>query len=395
MASNDNPSPSPSAAPTTTFVVVPTPRDPGTFSAQPGLDVDYWLRLYERVSQSHRWDPTMMLANVLFYLDGTPRVWYETHETELTSWDTFKEKLRDIFGDSTGRHAAARQELATRVQSPTESYVSYIQEVLALCRRVDEAMSEGDKVGHVLKGIADDAFNLLVYTNVSTIDRIIQECRRFETAKSRRVRPQFSRLPNTAATSTCSDSAATPPFEQSVTRIVRRELEAASPAPFQPSPFDNTTLQTTPAVSVIQAVVRQEFANLGFPVACPVSRPSSRPMPMNASRSDPSVPPRSRNPTEWRTPDDKPICFRCHRVGHVSRYCRTTWTPPYRNQFFSSSRPYDDLRRYSPSRTDPAFDAPNSRPPARSPSPQRRRSPSPQPRRHPSPPNFASYPTEN
>lgn len=394
MASSDNASASPSAASPTTFVAVQTPRDPGTFSAQPGLDVDKWLRLYERVSQTHRWDPTMMLANVLFYLDGTPRVWYETNESELTSWDTFKEKLRDIFGDPTGRHAAARQELATRVQSPTESYVSYIQEVLALCRKVDEAMSEAEKVGHVLKGIADDAFNLLVYTNVSTIDRVIQECRRFETAKSRRVRPPFSRLPNTAATSTCSDSTVTPPFEQSVTRIVRRELEAASPAPLQPTSFEHT-IPTTPAISVIQAVVRQEFANRGFPDACPISCPSSRPIPINAPRRDPFVAPRSRNPAEWRTPDDKPICFRCHRVGHVSRYCRASWTPPHRSQFFAPYSPYEDLRRYSSSRTAPAFDTSNSRLPARSPSPQRRRSPSPQPRRHHSPPNFSSYPTEN
>ncbi|XP_075721994.1 uncharacterized protein LOC142765220 [Rhipicephalus microplus] len=221
MATNDNSLPAfPSVAPATTYLTMPTPRDPGTFSAQPGLDVDYWLRMYERVSHTHRWDPTMMLANVILYLDGTPRVWFDAHETELTSWDTFKERLRDIFGDPSGRQMEARKELATRVQSSTESYVSYIQDVLALCRKVDEQMTESDKVGHILKGIADDAFNLLVYNNVTTVDMTINECRRFEMAKSRRVLPQFMRLPNTAVTSTCTDLGAAPPMQDSVTRIV-------------------------------------------------------------------------------------------------------------------------------------------------------------------------------
>lgn len=115
-----------------------------------------------------------MLANVIFYLGGTPRVWHQTHDDEITSWDSFKEKLRELFGDPMGRKVAARKALASRVQTSTEPYVSYILDVLALCRKADDTMSEADKVAHVLKGIADDAFNLLVFGNVSTIDAIIK-----------------------------------------------------------------------------------------------------------------------------------------------------------------------------------------------------------------------------
>lgn len=385
MASDGNtPSPPTPAAPTTTYVTVPSLRDPGTFSAQNGVDVDDWLSMYERVSRSHHWDPTIMLANVIYYLDGTPLVWFRTHEVELSSWDTFKERLRDLFGNPSGRQQAARKELATRVQSSTESYVAYIQEVLALCRKVDEHMTEVDKVGHILKGIADDAFNLLVYNDVSTVDAIVKECRRFEVAKSRRVVPQFSRLPNTPATSSCSALPATRPFQENVTRIVRREIEAASPAPLHPRPLDGTFDPAAPTISVIQAVVRQEIANLGIPTACSVSRPDSASIPMATSFNDQYFAPRPRNPAEWRTPDDKPICFRCHRVGHVSRHCRSTWMPPYWSSF-PAPRPYADARRYSPRRPYSTSDAPDSRSSGRSPSPQRRRSPSPQPRRFSSP----------
>uniref|UniRef100_A0A6G5A3R4 Putative secreted protein n=1 Tax=Rhipicephalus microplus TaxID=6941 RepID=A0A6G5A3R4_RHIMP len=220
----------------------------------------------------------LMLANSLFYLRGTARAWYETHEEELTSWDTCKQKLRDLFGRSVARQMAARQDLASRVQSSMESYVTYIQDVLALCRKTDKNMSEADKISNVLKGIADDAFNILMCKNCTTVDSIISECRRFEQAKSRRITHHIARLPNTAATSSCEDSAAprslAPPAN--IARIVRQELEAMAPASYQPPAQDNWA-----TASLIQAVVRQEFDNLGVQVPQPdrlMPQPMSTPV---------------------------------------------------------------------------------------------------------------------
>lgn len=391
--------PAPPVAPT--YIVLPPARDPGVFSGQDGVDVDKWLNLYERISAGYRWDPTLMLANVLFYLDGPPRVWFETHEAEITSWDSFKEKIRDLFGDSTGRQLAARNELATRAQTSSESYVSYIQDVIALCRQVDEHMSESERVSHVLKGIADDAFNLLVYTNVDTVDTIIKECRRFEHAKSRRITQKFTRLPNTAATSSC-DAVRLPPTCDHVTRIVRREIEAACPAPIQPPVFTtHASDPSQPSVSLIQAVVRQEFANLGLPSACPLTRPDARPYSSGPTRRSYTSPGSFRNPAEWRTPDDQPICFSCHQAGHIARYCRRRWTyvsrqtsmypTPFRRPA-AGSPTYYSSSSHEPLPSDAT--APVRRF-SRSPSPQRRQSRSPQPRRFSSPSFSGRSPQEN
>ncbi|XP_077516182.1 uncharacterized protein LOC144126110 [Amblyomma americanum] len=249
---------SPTTPTTPPFVIMAPPRDPGTFSGTDGSDIEDWISLYERVSNYNRWDPTLMLANVIFYLNGTARVWYETHEEELTSWNTFKQKLKTLFGRPDDRQLAAKKQLATRAQSSTESYVAYIQDILALCHKVDAATSETDKVGHVLKGIADDAFHLLVCKDCTSIDSIINECRRFEQVKGRRISPSFARLPNMAATSSCEDHRSpsrtpsdAPAVTDSVTRIVRRELQAQAPVISPPSVPDTTL----PAVSLIQAVV--------------------------------------------------------------------------------------------------------------------------------------------
>lgn len=129
-------------------------------------------------------------------------------------------------------------------------------------------MLEADKVSHILEGIADDAFNLLVYKGCSTVDDIIRECRRFEEAKSRRVSQQFVRLHNTAASSSCED--VQPPGAENVLRLVRREIEAASPSVPPARSYD----ESRPAVSLIQAVVREELANAGIRPTCSVSSPT-------------------------------------------------------------------------------------------------------------------------
>ncbi|XP_077536061.1 1,5-anhydro-D-fructose reductase-like [Haemaphysalis longicornis] len=143
---------------------------PGILTGADDTDVDDWLNLFERVSAHNRWDPTIMLANVIFYLkeESPARKWFETNDTELSSWEVFKTKLREGFGKPLGRQVAARKELASRAQTSTESYVTYIQDVLALCSKADSTMPEADKgdTAHIEK-IVEDAV-LSGYRHIDT-----------------------------------------------------------------------------------------------------------------------------------------------------------------------------------------------------------------------------------
>lgn len=55
-------------------------------------------------------------------------------------------------------------------------------------------MPGSDKVGHVLKGLIDDAFNLLMCKNYAAVAAIIEECKCFELAKSRRLERSLDRF---------------------------------------------------------------------------------------------------------------------------------------------------------------------------------------------------------
>lgn len=137
-------------------------RVPLTFGGKAGEDVDEWLTNYRRVSRSNGWNSTAQLSNVVFSLTDTALVWYENHEDTLTSWELFVEELRAYFGDSSAKKKRAEQTLSQRAQVPGETCTTYIEEVLKLCKIVNSQMSEDDKVGHLLKGVAEDVYNFLI-----------------------------------------------------------------------------------------------------------------------------------------------------------------------------------------------------------------------------------------
>ncbi|XP_040075474.3 uncharacterized protein LOC120847682, partial [Ixodes scapularis] len=236
-ASGSTPPQGTPSQPTSPLIIAHT-RDPGNFTGSGDQDVEQWIHLYERISVHNRWDPTIMLANVIFYLQDTARTWFLTHEETITSWDMCKEQLQHLFGDPTARRLSAKRKLASRVQTPTESYITYIQDILSLCQKADPVMTNADKVTHILKGIADNAFQLIVFKDCATVDAVIQECRRFEEAKKRRITANFTRLPNTTPTSTCED----PPISES--QIIRILLIAqaalACPLSRQHDPADRS-----------------------------------------------------------------------------------------------------------------------------------------------------------
>lgn len=204
--------------------VWPHQREPRTFSGKADEDVEEWLKHYQRVSKYNRWDQVMQLDNVVFYLAGTALLWFENHEEALATWEQFVDEIKQCFGDSISKKKKAEQTLAQRAQIPGETCTTYIEEVLKLCTIVCPQMSDEDKVGHLLKGIAEDVYNFLITKeDLASAADVVRHCRAFETL-NRRITPKFGRLANVTTVASV-DISATEDIAAVFRRIVREELD--------------------------------------------------------------------------------------------------------------------------------------------------------------------------
>lgn len=73
-----------------------------------------------------------MLANVIIFVKDTTSTWFETHETELTSWYVCKVKLKDLFGETIARQLLSKIMVATSAKFEIKPYVGYVEGVLSL-----------------------------------------------------------------------------------------------------------------------------------------------------------------------------------------------------------------------------------------------------------------------
>ncbi|UYV79703.1 hypothetical protein LAZ67_18000349 [Cordylochernes scorpioides] len=275
--------------------ILPSVERSTVFSGERGEDSQRWLSDFQRVARYNKWDDSMCLANVIFYLTGTAKCWFENFEEILNSWEEFKIKFCEIFGNKEDTARKAENILRTRAQT----------------------------------SVAEEVYQALVGKDISTVDQFVAFCRRFEAFKRMRVAPpRFNRLPNVTTISTAEPEN----LEALIRRIVREEVQKFM-AP--PSTFAAQDIDTPPPD--LRDVIRSEIQQTLAPISAPPQPESFRPRRQYLPQNDQGYRRRTEGPpnnqrTQWRTEDDRPICFHCGRPGHVARYCRD------RRQAFADAR---------------------------------------------------------
>ncbi|GBN32941.1 hypothetical protein AVEN_43416-1 [Araneus ventricosus] len=73
------------------------PRYPCIFSGDDQQDAKKWLKDFQRIATYNHWDDQMCLANVIFYLAGTARQWFDNNEDTFTNFTAFKNSLNNAF----------------------------------------------------------------------------------------------------------------------------------------------------------------------------------------------------------------------------------------------------------------------------------------------------------
>ncbi|GBM89539.1 hypothetical protein AVEN_258286-1 [Araneus ventricosus] len=231
-------------------------RSPSIFRGETGEDPSKWLTEYDRVAKFNKWDEMMCLANVYFFLDGTAKQWYINNEDIVGSWDIFKTELSGFFGERQKYTRKAEEQLKHRAQLSGESTQAYIQSVLGLCREVNPSMPEGEKVSHLMKGIAEDIYQALLAKDIATTAAFIKWCNYIEDMRQKRVgRRKFERLPNVVPVAAVEDE---PDLVSLIRKIVREEVHRLTARTEEP-PFAHTQL--------LEEIVQDEVERALAPVS--------------------------------------------------------------------------------------------------------------------------------
>ncbi|UYV70237.1 hypothetical protein LAZ67_7002256 [Cordylochernes scorpioides] len=289
------------------FTYLQQPRNPPNFSGKGSELAHLWLKDYSRVAAHNGWDESMCLANVVFFLEGAARCWFDNVEESITTWNTFKEEFTRTFGDKEDYARRIESSLKVRAQKPDESVELYIQDVLNLCRQLNPNMSEEDRVGHLMKGVAENIYRALLAIKVTTTGEFTQHCRRIEKLNKNRISSvRFERIPTVSAINENEYH----PLKEMIREIIREELRSA------PNELDNLP----PPQGLEDRVWQRVEQNLAPIDKAPVFH--SRRVVKNFRSGQQNAGEAVRRKTdEFRTRENIPICFYCNRPGHVAKHC--------------------------------------------------------------------------
>ncbi|CAN8007781.1 unnamed protein product [Ixodes pacificus] len=139
--------------------------------------------------------------------------------------------------------------LGTTLRACPDTSDGLLPDLVVILRRVNPTMPEKEKVENIMKGIAEDAFAVLVSRNPTTVAQLQEECQRWEGHRSRRIACPFtiSRLQNCVASSG-------PPLTGDIKNLIRQSIKKELAVLFTPS---RRVLQSEPdsiLTELVQAV---------------------------------------------------------------------------------------------------------------------------------------------
>lgn len=327
-----------------------TPRTPPSFHGDVYEDAEDWLDTFERVARYNGWSDDRKLHNVYFALEDSARTWYENHESNLSTWETFRQNLIATFPNA-DRRKKAEASLRSRNQRTNESVRMYVEDMTRLFKRADPSMAEETKLRHLMRGVKQELFAGLVRSPLRTVAEFLTEATTMETTLLQRAR-QYNRDVSTLGPAVSlmplgSDAAV---LRDLIRSIVREELQALQMPPSAPSVTslsevvrDEVRLaaqqQQLPEIPR-QTEVRPTYASVLCRAPTPgydVNTVTHAAQQSGLSRV-PARPAyqRPRKCEVWRAPDRRPLCYHCGEAGHLYRACPV---PPSGSAWFRARRP--------------------------------------------------------
>ena len=303
------------------------------FSGYQTEDVNEWIAKFNRLARFYGWSNAKKLGALPLLLNGPALAWFQTLPSETTgNFESLTEALTNRYG-SQDLQFVIRQELYARKQYENEPLVTYTEDIIKKCQRLN--LADIEMMNIFVNGLRADIKNHVLLNQPKTFAEAENLARlRDSVSKS------FGQTVSTPSTQ-----------EQRIKELegqVNLLLELTSPRRSNPSssgPSLNAldpqnTFQSHPANITTQGThnfIEDRLQNLKFDLIAAMDQrfannrvqQSRQRFPPPASHRDNAS--RGRN---LRTTDGQPICNVCHRVGHVARYCNVRNYSPVKSADF-------------------------------------------------------------
>lgn len=125
---------------------------PTTFSGGINERVDSFLKTFNRAALINNWSETDKPQYLVAFLQGPALTFYDNIESKNLCWKELEIKFREEF-EPIAQNDMLRILLERRKQVDDEPTGVFINEIEALCNRIDKNMSEDELVRNVMRGL--------------------------------------------------------------------------------------------------------------------------------------------------------------------------------------------------------------------------------------------------
>ncbi|CAF4224365.1 unnamed protein product [Rotaria sp. Silwood2] len=123
------------------------------FTGDPNQKVTQFLNAVEHIGSFAGLNESMLHSIAIIKLGGSAFSWYDNNKEHLQSWRDLKQHLLERFKPSL---SATKMRLKERKQQPGESLNTYYDDIIDLCKQVDQNMPLHMIVDYLQDGIRND-----------------------------------------------------------------------------------------------------------------------------------------------------------------------------------------------------------------------------------------------